>query len=167
LFELGAAFAVVAYGTEAQSVMRIEKGHIAGPELNGQTTAADLGLRRMMLNKKKDFIGRVLAQRAGFASSDRPTLTGLRPVQLTDRLAAGAHLMPLGVPASPANNQGWVSSATYSPTLGHWIALAFIKHGRERYGERLRVYDAVRGNEPEVQICSPVFVDPEGARARG
>jgi DNA-binding transcriptional LysR family regulator len=37
--------------------MRIEKGHAAGNELNGQTTAADLGLGRMM-SKKKDFIGR-------------------------------------------------------------------------------------------------------------
>ena len=37
-----------AYGTEALSVLRIEKGHVAGGELNGQTTARDLGLGRMM-----------------------------------------------------------------------------------------------------------------------
>jgi hypothetical protein len=40
------------YGTEAQTVMRIEKGHVAGPELNGQTSAADLGLARMMSQKR-------------------------------------------------------------------------------------------------------------------
>ena len=28
-------------------VMRIEKGHVAGGELNGQTTARDLGLRAL------------------------------------------------------------------------------------------------------------------------
>ena len=36
------------YGVEALSVMRIEKGHVAGGELNGTTTAGDLGLGKMM-----------------------------------------------------------------------------------------------------------------------
>ena len=44
--------------------MRIEKGHPAGNELNGRTTAGDLGLERMM-SKKKDFVGRVMARRPG------------------------------------------------------------------------------------------------------
>ena len=37
-------FGVMPYGTEALGVMRIEKGHVAGNELNGQTAARDLGL---------------------------------------------------------------------------------------------------------------------------
>jgi glycine cleavage system aminomethyltransferase T len=36
----GAERDAVPYGTEALGVMRIEKGHAAGNELNGQTTAA-------------------------------------------------------------------------------------------------------------------------------
>src|SRR5207244_4469752 len=44
----GAELGVVPYGTEALGVMRIEKGHVTGNELNGTTTAADLGLGRMM-----------------------------------------------------------------------------------------------------------------------
>src|SRR5262249_49891921 len=40
----GAEFGVAPYGTEALGVMRIEKGHVAGNEINGMTTAADLGL---------------------------------------------------------------------------------------------------------------------------
>ncbi|TIR79098.1 MAG: sarcosine oxidase subunit alpha, partial [Mesorhizobium sp.] len=58
----GKPFGVTPYGTEALGVMRIEKGHVAGPELNGTTTAADLGLGKMM-STKKDFIGRVMAGR--------------------------------------------------------------------------------------------------------
>ena len=46
LFEAGRDFGVIPYGTEALSVMRIEKGHPAGNELNGQTTAGDLGMGR-------------------------------------------------------------------------------------------------------------------------
>ena len=37
----GAAFGIEPYGVEALGLLRIEKGHVAGPELNGQTTAAD------------------------------------------------------------------------------------------------------------------------------
>ena len=43
LMTAGAEFGITPYGTEALGVMRIEKGHVAGPELNGQTTAQDLG----------------------------------------------------------------------------------------------------------------------------
>jgi glycine cleavage system aminomethyltransferase T len=39
LMQAGSAFGVTPYGTEALGVMRIEKGHVAGNELNGQTTA--------------------------------------------------------------------------------------------------------------------------------
>ena len=50
--------------------MRIEKGHVAGGELNGTTTAGDLGLGKMM-STKKDYIGRMMAQREGLARSGR------------------------------------------------------------------------------------------------
>ncbi len=51
----GAEYDIVPYGTEALGVMRIEKGHVAGNEINGQLTARDLGLGRMM-SMKKDYI---------------------------------------------------------------------------------------------------------------
>ena len=72
--------------------MRIEKGHPAGGELNGQTTAGDLGLGRMM-STKKDFIGRAMARRPALLAPDRPALVGLRPVDNSQRLAAGAHFL--------------------------------------------------------------------------
>ncbi len=60
LMAAGEEFDVVAYGTEALGVMRVEKGHAAGNELNGQTTAENLGLGRMV-SKKKDCIGNTLS----------------------------------------------------------------------------------------------------------
>jgi heterotetrameric sarcosine oxidase alpha subunit len=44
IMSAGAPHGLVPYGVEALSVMRIEKGHPAGGELNGQTTARDLGM---------------------------------------------------------------------------------------------------------------------------
>ncbi|VFU09977.1 putative Aminomethyltransferase [Methylocella tundrae] len=45
---VGEPYGVVAYGSEAMGVMRIEKGHPAGGEINGQTTAYDLGMARAL-----------------------------------------------------------------------------------------------------------------------
>jgi len=165
LFAAGAEYEVTPYGTEALGVMRIEKGHAAGNELNGQTTAGDLGMARMM-SKKKDFIGRVMAQRPALIAPDRPALVGLRPVNDGDRLRAGAHLLAPGADAIAANDQGYVTSAAYSPTLGHSIGLALLERGPERHGERIVVHDPVRGADVFAVVCDPVFVDPEGVRVR-
>jgi sarcosine oxidase subunit alpha len=166
LMDRGAALGVAPYGTEALAVLRIEKGHPAGAELNGQTTARDLGLGRMIA-AGKDCIGKALARREALVDPARPTLVGLRPADGTSPLRAGAHLLPLSVPAETRHDQGWITSACHSPTLGHPIALGLLARGPERHGERIRVFDPVRGGDTEAIVCPPVFVDPEGMRARG
>ena len=166
LFEAGSAFGAVPYGTEALGVMRIEKGHPAGNELNGTTTAADLGMGRMM-SQKKDFIGRIMAARPGLADPLRPALVGLRPVDGHSPGRAGAHLLAPGAAAVVANDEGYVTSAAFSPTLGTPIALALLVRGAERHGEQIVVHDPVRGDDVLAQVCNPVFVDPEGVRVRG
>ncbi len=163
LLEAGAEFNIAPYGTEALSVMRIEKGHPAGNELDGRTTAHDLGFEKL-LSKKKDFIGRAMASRDALTDSSRPGLIGLLPEQNTDRLRGGAHLLPPGADSVAANDEGHVSSAAFSPTLGAWIGLGFLKNGRNRHGETIRVYDPVRNGDFLARVVSPVFVDPEGTR---
>jgi sarcosine oxidase subunit alpha len=163
LVEAGAEFGITPYGTEALGVMRIEKGHPAGAELNGQTTAHDLGLAKL-LSKKKDFVGRALATREALTDSARPTLIGLKLVNPGDRLRAGAHLLPQQVPAVAAHDQGYVTSVAFSPTLGHWIGLGFLQNGPARLGEIIRIYDPIRNGDALAEVVSPVFIDPEGAR---
>jgi heterotetrameric sarcosine oxidase alpha subunit len=162
----GAEFGAIPYGTEALGVMRIEKGHVAGNELNGTTTAADLGLGRMM-SKKKDYIGRVLAGRPGLTDPDRPTLVGIKPVDAAVRLYAGAHFIAPDAPSTLENDQGYMTSVAYSPILGSWIGLGLLRRGPLRHGERLRAHSPVRGGDAEVEVVSPVFFDPEGARLHG
>jgi sarcosine oxidase subunit alpha len=159
----GTEFAAVAYGTEALGVMRIEKGHVAGNELNGTTTAADLGLGRMM-SKKKDCIGRILARRPGLTDPDRPALVGIKPVDRSARLYSGAHLLSLGSDPILANDQGYVTSVAYSPMLETWIGLALLVRGPQRHGERIRAHSPIRGGDAEVEVVSPIFFDPDGAR---
>jgi heterotetrameric sarcosine oxidase alpha subunit len=162
----GAQWSVTPYGTEALGVMRIEKGHVAGNELNGTTTAADLGFGRMM-SSKKDFIGRALAAREGLTDSNRPALVGVRPIDGGRRLSAGAHFLPRNAAASAKEAQGYVTSVAFSPTLRSWIGLGLLTRGPQRWGEVIRAYDPLRGSDLEVEVVTPVFLDPEGVRTRG
>ena len=162
----GRQFGVTPYGTEALGVMRIEKGHVAGPELNGTTTADDLGLGKM-LSKKKDFVGRVMAGREALVASDRQVVVGIKPVNAAKRLRSGAHIIPKGAVPGPATDQGYVTSVCFSPMLDQWIGLGLVARGRERFREVVRAHDPLRGEDMDVEICSPVFYDPEGERQRG
>jgi sarcosine oxidase subunit alpha len=166
LMEAGGEFGIAPYGTEALGVMRVEKGHVAGNEINGQTTARDLGLAKM-LSTRKDYVGRVMALRPGLLASDRPTLAGFKPVNREHRLRAGAHFIREGVEPAARNDEGYMTSVALSPTLGHWIGLGLLAGGPSRHGERVRAYDPVRGGDVAVEVCNPVFYDPTGERLRG
>ena len=170
LMEVGEEFDAIPYGTEALGVMRVEKGHAAGPELNGQTSAYDLGMGGMV-SGKKDFIGYTLGLREDLQRDDRLQMVGFKPVNKNDLIdkgysLAGAHLLGLRDDATTENDQGWISSSVYSPMLGCYIGLGFIKGGQNRKGECVRAVDLVRGSDVEVEICSPHFFDPEGERLR-
>ncbi len=166
LAELGHAYGCTPYGLEALGILRIEKGHAAGGELNGQVTAGDLGLGRM-LSKKKDFIGRAMAERPALLDSGRPTLVGLRPVNPAQQLTGGSHLLPRGAPAIASQDQGHVTSVAFSPELNQWIGLGLLAQGTTREGEIVTAVSPVRGTSIDVVVSSPVFVDPEGDKLRG
>ncbi|MDG1353388.1 MAG: sarcosine oxidase subunit alpha family protein [Sulfitobacter sp.] len=165
IMEAGAEYDITAYGTEALGVMRIEKGHAAGNELNGTTTAANLGMGRMV-SKAKDSIGSVLSEREGLNRADDLRQVGIKPVDPADPVPAGAHLMKADGPVDAAHDQGYVTSACYSPNLGHSIALGFLKDGANRLGERMRLVSPLTGVNVDVEIVSAHFIDPEGERLR-
>ena len=165
LMHAGEEFEAIPYGTEALGVMRIEKGHAAGNELNGTTSALNLGMERMV-SKKKDSIGSTLSERVGLNTDDALKLVGLRPVDPKNPVPAGSHLMTRGDPVDAAHDQGYVTSACYSPNLGCSIALAYLKSGDNRKGEILRLVSPLTGFDHEVEVVSAHFIDPEGERLR-
>jgi heterotetrameric sarcosine oxidase alpha subunit len=163
LAEAGKPFGAMPYGTEALGVLRVEKGHVAGNELSGTTTAGDLGLGKMM-STKKDFIGKRLAAREGLVAEDRLQFVGFKPVDPSHKVSGGVHFVRTGAEPTTANDDGYVTSVAFSPALGQWIGLGLLKRGPERIGERMRAVDLLRRTEVEIEICSPHFVDPEGKR---
>ena len=145
------------------SIMRIEKGHVAGGELNGTTTAADLGLGKMM-STKKDYIGRMMAGREGLTDPNRQCVTGIRPVNAADRIRSGTHILKQSDKPSMAADQGYVTSVAWSPMLNMWIGLALVANGRARHGEVVQVWDGLRGHMVMGEICAPVHFDKENLR---
>ncbi len=166
LMKAGEEFNAVPYGTEALGVMRIEKGHCTANELTGQTTAHNIGLGKMV-SQKKECIGNVLSQRPELVREDAERLMGFRPVDRSQKLIAGSHFITKGDAAVMANDQGWMTSVAWSPNLGHSVGLGFIKSGHERKGEIVRAVSPVHGVEMEVEIVSAHMIDPEGERLRG
>ena len=153
------------YGMEALNVLRIEKGHITHAEIHGRTTAFDCGFERMV-SAQKDFIGKTMAARPGLTGPEREQMVGLRPVDGQGRLTAGAFLFNEGDPADRIHAQGYTTSACHSPTLGLPLALGFLRNGRARHGERVRMVDHLRGIETLCEVTDPVAYDPEGGLLR-
>ncbi|HSG03682.1 MAG TPA: 2Fe-2S iron-sulfur cluster-binding protein [Marinobacterium sp.] len=161
LLEVGADLGATPYGTEALGVLRIEKGHAAGNELDGRTTAVNLGLGQMVA-QTKDSIGRVLANRDLLANSTL-RLVGFRSDQ---QILTGSWLIPPGRSSEQDNTLGWVSSACYSPNLGCYIAIGFISDADQYLGAQLRAVSLLDKVDVGVSVVSPHFIDPEGERLR-
>jgi methylglutamate dehydrogenase subunit C len=117
-----------------------------------------------MMSTRKDYIGRALANRPGLTGPDRWGLVGLKPMDRSARISAGGHLLPIGEAATTVNDLGYVTSAAFSPALGHWIGLGLIAGGMARIGRRVRLVDRLRNSELDVEVCDPVFYDPAGER---
>ena len=169
LLACGEPFGITPYGTEAMGVLRIEKGHVAGAELDGRVTAADLGLGRLV-RKNGGFIGAVLALRSSLVESQRPALVGLVPADTRHAIRAGSQLIGVDAPARPGAvtpKQGFVSSATPSAFLGHAVALAFLENGAARHGEELVAASPLSNESTRVRVVSPVFVDADNTRLKG
>ena len=160
------SFGGCAYGMEALNVLRIEKGFITHAEIHGRVTAFDVGLQGMV-STKKDCIGKAASQRPGLTGPEREQMVGLRPIAREKGFGAGAHLYDAGAPPIRQNDQGYVTSVCWSPTLGTHLGLAFLKNGRARHGQTVRLFDGLRGTDMLCEVTSPVFFDQEGGRARG
>ncbi len=154
-----------AYGLEALNVLRIEKGFITHAEIHGRVTAFDIGMGKM-ISAKKDCIGKGAAARPGLVGPARDQLVGLRPVN-DAQISAGAHLFNPGEEVMRANDQGYVTSVGYSPTMSGYLGLAFLRNGRARHGEMVRLVDHLRGIDLLCEVCDPVFHDKEGVKLRG
>ena len=162
LLEAGKIFGITPYGLDALNTLRIEKGHVTGAELNGNTSADDLGMQRM-LKKQGDFVGRMLSQRFGLSAPERLQLVGVRPADPARRLRNGAHLV---LRETDATSLGYITSSTPSVEREGWVGLALVAGGRARIGQQLIARSMIHGETLPIDIVSPHMLDPENLRVR-
>jgi sarcosine oxidase subunit alpha len=165
LFDVGADFNLTPYGTETMHVLRAEKGFIiAGQDTDGSITPYDLGMAwAVSSNKPFSFIGKRGMARADCVRDDRKQWVGLKTKDPTVVLPEGAQGVFDPSASIPMPMVGHVTSSYWSENLGRSIAQGYVKGGLSRMGESV-FYPLADGAMIEAEICSPVFIDPEGDR---
>ncbi len=165
VIDAGEPWDIAPYGLEAMTVLRIEKGHVVTAELDGRTTASDLGFGRMM-KKDVDFVGKRLAMRPALVSSGRKQLVGL--ISLDGRpIPRGSQILQHDEETLPADMKGHATSVCYSPHLEKNIGLGLLKDGCQLYGKRMYASSPLTGASVPIEIAHHIFFDPSGARTRG
>ena len=162
----GQAHGMTEYGTEAMHVLRAEKGYIiVGQDTDGTVTPDDAGLTWAIGKNKRDFVGKRSLERISMKSPDRKQLVGLRCKDSRTVLDEGAQIAEKAGQKPPMQLVGHVTSSYASSVLGHSIALGMVAGGRARLGKTL--YVPMPHGDLEVEVTSPVFYDPQGARING
>jgi aminomethyltransferase len=150
LFERGEPLGVVPAGLGARDTLRLEMGYpLHGNDISTETDPFEARLGWAVAMGKPDFRGRnALVERKAAGPAPR-LLVGLVS---TDRL------IPRHGMAVLAGDQrvGEVTSGTFSPTLRHGIALAYVERGHSEPGTELAV--DVRGKRGAVRVTRPPFV---------
>jgi sarcosine oxidase subunit alpha len=162
IIKVGKAFDIAPIGSEANHVLRVEKGFLSlGHEVDSTVDAYDLGMGWIMSKKKVDHIGKrsVALRRAG--QTTRRELVGLLPDNPNDMIPEGAPMTPGGRTEA---TEGFVTACVWSVALNRVIALGLLENGQTRHGQTAHV--RLKDRVIPVQITKPVFYDPDGERLR-
>jgi sarcosine oxidase subunit alpha len=162
ILKAAAPLAIKPYGLEALAALRIEKGHVAGLELDHRTTLDDLGLGKMA-GREKAFIGRELRQRLNPQDPKRWSLVGIECLEPGKRLRGGSILFAAGDKIE-GHGRGYITSVTFSTELEKYIALGLYQGGLAHQGQEIVCAYPLKGEQTRARIVSPHFIDPEGKR---
>jgi sarcosine oxidase subunit alpha len=163
--DFGAAVweAIHAAGRQHGMTERAEKGYIiVGQDTDGTVTPDDAGLSWAIGKAKADFVGKRSLDRTSMQAATRKQLVGLRTRNASVVLEEGAQVAERAGQRPPMALLGHVTSSYASSVLGRPIALALVAGGRARMGQTL--YVPMPDGDLEVEVTSPIFYDPTGAR---
>jgi len=157
----GAPLGIEPIGSEANHVLRVEKGFLSlGHEVDGTVDPFDLGLGWVMSKKKPDYLGKhaVALRRAG--TENRRELVGLVPEPDT--------MIPEGAPLTPGGarkaTEGLVTACVFSTVLDRWVGLALLENGHARHDQL--VHARLKDRTIPARVTAPIHYDPEGERLR-
>ncbi len=162
ILEAAAPLGIKPYGLEALASLRIEKGHVAGLELDHRNTLDDLGLGKMAA-KDKPYIGKELRQRENLQAENRWSLVGLELMEPEKKLRGGSILFS-ATDEIKGHGRGYITSVTWSTELGKFIALGLYQGGLKHEGEEIIAAFPLKNEQVRLRLVSPHFIDREGAR---
>jgi sarcosine oxidase, subunit alpha len=160
LLDAGREKGIVAFGVEAQRILRLEKGHvIVGQDTDGLTNPFEAGLDWIVKADKPFFVGQRSLE-ALRRRGNRQQLVGL------EFDSADAPLLECHLVIDGGDIAGRVTSLAHSHALeGRRIGLAFVKPPLAAVGTRL----TVRGEDGRLhgaRVVKTPFYDPEQVRQR-
>jgi sarcosine oxidase subunit alpha len=165
LIEAGEKHGLTPYGTETMHVLRAEKGFIiTGQDTDGSVHPYDLGMGWCVSNQKPfSYIGKRGMNRSDCVRKNRKQMVGLKTKDPMKVIPEGSQAVLDPKAPMPVPMEGHISSSYWSESLGHSIAMGFIKDGLEKMGDTV-YYPMADGTVIEAEICSPIFFDPKGER---
>ena len=162
LLATGKPFDMRPYGLEALASLRIEKGHVAGLDIDHRNTLYDLGLGKMA-RKTAPFVGKVLLDRPNHKAENRWGLVGLECAEPGKRLRGGAILFKL-TDEIKGHGRGYITGITWSQERRGYIGLALFEGGLKNEGTEIVCAFPLKNEMVRARIVSPIFIDPQGKR---
>lgn len=161
--EAGEEFGVKPFGLEAQSVLRLEKGHvIIGQESEIRTTLHDLGLGFLWHRNKPE--AKTVGAPALKITREQENRLKLVGFQMDDssRTPGDGSLIVEG-----DKIMGHVCTARYSYTLDQSIGLALVEDSLAEEGTTLKIFqDGMGAQRLNARVVATPFYDPEGERMK-
>ena len=162
VMEAGEEFGIRPFGLEAQSTLRLEKGHvIIGQESEIRTTLHDLGMGFAWYRGKPEAktVG-APALRFTEHQEGRLKLVGIQMEDVFRTPGDGALIVDDTI-------RGHVCTARYSHALAKSIGLALVDAPLAKEGTRLKLFPGEHGEKRFTAVVVPTpFYDPEGERQR-
>jgi sarcosine oxidase subunit alpha len=162
VIEAGKPFDLIPIGSEANHVLRVEKGFLSlGHEVDGTTDPYDLGMDWIMSKTKADYLGKRAVEIRRSSGRARNELVGLLPDDAELMLDENAPLTPGGRREA---SEGLVTACVWSVVQNRVIALALLRDGRNRIGEKVHI--RMKDRVVCAEVTAPCFHDPDGALLR-
>jgi sarcosine oxidase subunit alpha len=162
IMAVGQPFGITPVGSEANHVLRVEKGFLSlGHEVDGTVDAHDLGMSWLLSKKKHDYLGKRSIALRRAAGTVRRELVGLLPDDPMDQIPEGAPLTPGG---RREKTEGLVTACVWSVVLNRWVGLALLENGHARHGETAHV--RLKDRPIPAKLTRPVFYDADGEKLR-
>ncbi len=162
IMDKGAPLGLVAVGSEASHLLRVEKGFLSlVHEVDGTADPIDLGIPWILSRTKPDYLGKRAIGIRRSSKRVRRELVGLLTEDAQRVLSDGAPITPKGLRQA---SEGFVSASVWSVTNQRSIALGLLANGRQRMGET--VFIRMQDEVVRATVTAPCFYDPSGEKLR-